>query len=141
MSEHDEIADHHEIVQLTHRYCWALDEGDWDTLRSSVFTADATSDLGAGGQNGIDEIVERVSTALAVFDITQHMVATHQIEIDGDTSSGRCYLQAQHVRPTGDKLMIGATYDDTYVRTADGWRINYRKITALWTEGQGGIKK
>ena len=135
------LEDHHEIEQLTHRYCWALDEGDWDTLRAEVFTADATADLGDGGQNGIDEIVDRVSTALANFDTTQHMVATHQITIDGDAATGRCYLQAQHVRPAGDKLMIGAKYDDTYVRTANGWRISYRKITALWTEGEGGLKR
>lgn len=134
------LQDQHEIIQLTHDYCWALDTGDWDALRS-VFTADVTTDLGAGGQSGVDEVIERVSTALSRFELTQHMAATHQIRIDGDTATCRCYLQAMHVRPSGDKLNIGARYEDECVRTPDGWRIAKRAIIPMWTEGVGGIAK
>ena len=123
------------IVRLTHDYCWALDTGDWDALRS-VFTPDVVTDLGAGGQDGIDEVIERVSSALGVYDVTQHLVATHQIDVadDGRTATCRCYLQAQHVRPGGDKLLIGARYEDECVRTADGWRIARRRIVPMWFE-------
>ena len=142
MSTHDHSAvqDHHDIVQLTHDYCWALDTSDWETLRS-VFTSDVVADLGAGGQNGIDEVIERVSTALSRFEVTQHLVGSHQIRIDGDTATCRCYLQAQHVRTSGDKLMVGARYEDECVRTADGWRIAKRAIIPMWTEGEGGIRR
>jgi len=135
-----ELQDHHDIVELTHDYCWALDSGDWDALRA-VFTPDVVTDLGDGGQNGIDEVIARVSSALSVFDVTQHLVGTHQVRIDGDTATCRCYLQAQHVRPTKEKLMVGARYEDECVRTADGWRIARRRIVPMWTEGKGGIKK
>ena len=135
-----QLQDHHYIVQLTHDYCWALDTSDWEALRS-VFTADVVTDLGDGGQNGIDEVIDRVSTALSVFEVTQHLIGTHQIRIDGDAATCRCYLQAQHVRPTGDKLMIGARYEDECVRTPDGWRIAKRRIVPMWTEGEGGIKR
>lgn len=133
------LQDHHDIVQLTHDYCWALDTGDWQALRS-VFTADVVTDLGAGGQNGIGEVIERVSSALSHFDVTQHLVGTHQVRIDGDSATCRCYLQAQHVRPSGDKLLIGARYEDRCVRTTDGWRIAERKIVPMWSEGKGGIR-
>lgn len=143
----DALLDHHAIVQLTHDYCWALDTHDWDSLRTDVFTADAVTDLGGGGQRGIDEIVDRVSTALSVFDVTQHQVATHQIRIDGDTATGRCYLHAQHVRRdanddgSDENLLIGARYEDNYVRTDAGWRIAERAIRFMWMEGNYEIIK
>ena len=138
--ELERLIDEAAIVRLTHAYCWALDTGDWDALRS-VFTDDVVTDLGDGGQDGIDEVIERVSSALSVFETTQHLVATHQIVIDGDTATCRCYLQAQHVRASGDKLLIGARYEDENVRTDDGWRIAHRRIVPMWVDGSGGIKQ
>ena len=35
--------DHQAVIDLTIRYCWALDGHRWDDLRS-VFLADATAD-------------------------------------------------------------------------------------------------
>ena len=136
----DRMLDEAAIIRLTNDYCWALDTGDWEALRD-VFTPDAVGQLGKGGQNGVDEIIERVSTALSVYETTQHLVGSHQVALDGDTATCRCYLQAQHVRPTGDKLMIGARYEDENVRTDAGWRIAKRRIVAMWTEGDGGIKQ
>ena len=133
----DRPLDQAEIIQLTVDYCWALDTGAWDDLRR-VFTPDAATDLGAGGQNGIDEIIGRVSSALAPLDDSQHMVTNHQIRIDGDEATGRCYLQAQHIRAGtegGSTYTVGARYEDRYLRTADGWRIAARTIVPMWTAG------
>ena len=131
------LQDHHDLVQLTHAYCWALDTKEWDELRH-VFTDDAVTDLGKGGQTGIEQIIARVSDALSAFDVTQHTVSTHQIAIDGDSASGRCYVQAQHVRRGaaggGDNMMIGARYEDRYVRTSAGWRIAERAIIFMWRD-------
>ena len=130
------LDDHHAIVQLTHDYCWALDTGDWDALHD-VFTPDAMTDLGAGGQIGIGEIIERVSSALDRFEVTQHLVATHQVRLDGDEATYRYYLQAQHVRATAagwKNMLIGARYEDRCVRTERGWRIAERKIVFMWSD-------
>ncbi len=131
--------DRQAIVDLTHAYCWALDDKDFESLRS-VFTVDATAELGEGGQTGVDEIIDRVSTALARFTKTQHLVGSHLIDIDGDEATGRCYLQAQHVTaPVGDDdqpthYLVGATYRDRYRRTGDGWRIVARAILPTWSQ-------
>lgn len=127
------------IVQLTIDYCWALDTGAWDDLRS-VFTPDVVADLGAGGQHGIDEIIDRVSSALGPLDDSQHMVTNHQVTIDGsgDGATGRCYVQAQHVRDEaegGSLYTVGGRYEDRFVRTDDGWRIAERHIVVMWTNG------
>jgi len=136
-------ADRAAIVQLTIDYCWALDTGAWDDLRR-VFTADAVTDLGAGGQEGIDEIIERVSSALGPLDDSQHMVSNHQVTFDpsGDGATGRCSLQAQHIKADvegGSLYTVGARYEDRYVRTADGWRIAERRIVPMWTDGNRAV--
>lgn len=130
-------ADRAAIVQLTVDYCWALDTRDWEVLRR-VFTPDAVTDLGLGGQHGVDEIIARVSGALTPLDDSQHFVGNHQVVIEGDTAKGRCYLRAQHVRKMpdgGDVFEIGGRYEDRYVRTADGWRICERTVIPMWRYG------
>ncbi|WP_419842715.1 nuclear transport factor 2 family protein [Candidatus Poriferisodalis sp.] len=129
--------DRAEIVQLTIDYCWALDTRDWEVLRR-VFTPDAVTDLGMGGQRGVEEIIARVSGALNPLDDSQHLVGNHQIVIDGDTARGRCYLRAQHVREVdggGSVFEIGGRYEDGYVRTSEGWRICRRTIIPMWRDG------
>ena len=114
MTDHADIA---AIVQLTIDYCWAL---------------------GAGGQQGCDEIIERVASALGPLDDSQHMVTNHQIRIDGDTATGRCYVHAQHIRAAaegGSLYVVAGRYEDDYVRTGDGWRIAERRIRTRWTDG------
>ena len=130
-------ADRAEIVQLTIDYCWALDTRDWEVLRR-VFTPDAVTDLGMGGQRGVDEIIARIAGALTPLDDSQHFVGNHQVLIDGDTARGRCYLRAQHVREMpdgGDIFEIGGRYEDGYVRTAEGWRICERTVIPMWRDG------
>ena len=132
------LADHQAIVELTALYCWALDEKAFDRLRD-VFLPQATAQLGSSSQNGIEEILERVSSTLDRFIGSQHMVSTHEIEIDGDTATCRCYLQAQHVRPEGEEpplLTVGGRYEDRLVRTPDGWRIAHRTLTSIWRTGE-----
>ena len=129
-------SDHEQIIDLLGRYCWALDTKRFDELHD-VFLPDATARLGGSDQDGIDEIIERVSTALDRFEASQHLIGSYLIEIDGDTATSRCHLQAQHVWPEGHEprhLMVGGKYEDRLVRTPDGWRIGYRLMRKIWTE-------
>jgi ketosteroid isomerase-like protein len=129
------------IVQLTVDYRWALDTRDWEALRD-VFTPDAVGHLGAGGQQGCDQIIERVSSALGPLDDSQHMITNHQVRIDGDTGVGRCYLQAQHVRHAaegGPNFLVAGRYEDPFVRTEAGWRIAERRLVVMWTEGDRAL--
>ena len=130
-------SDRQEIIDLAVAYCWALDTGDYEVLRS-VFTADATAQLGSSSQSGVEEIIERVSTSLAKFVGSQHMVSTHQVVTDGDTATARCFLQAQHMRREGEAAplyTVGGRYEDRLVRTASGWRIAHRDLMVMWRDG------
>jgi 3-phenylpropionate/cinnamic acid dioxygenase small subunit len=129
--------DHHDIVDVTVAYCYALDEKRFDDL-ASVFTDDAIVDYGTAVCVGVDAVIDKVSTSVAHLDATTHLVSNHRVAVDGDRATCSCYLISQHVRKGtlgGDHYMIAGRYDDELVRTPDGWRISSRRLTRVWSEG------
>lgn len=128
------------IVAVTHAYCWALDTHEWDQL-DGVFTPEAEADLG-GRCDGLAAIKQRVSSVLLRLRASQHMVSTHQVVVDGDRATCRCYLHAQHVRELDGadaQFVVGGRYDDELVRTDAGWRIARRSLTVIWTAGEPAV--
>jgi len=136
----DQLADRQAIVDLTIAYSYALDDRRFDDL-DDVFVPDATAELG-WLLEGRDAIKDRIRNALVPLDASHHLVATHQVRFDGDRATGRCYLQAQHVRVDADGgplFMVGGRYEDRYVRSPDGWRIEHRSLVVLWTDGNAAV--
>ena len=137
---HDAIAAHLDrqaVVDLTIAYTWALDRHEFELLRD-VFLPDATARLGGTEHDGIESIIGRISGALGPLDDSQHIISNHQVAIDGDTATSRCYLHAQHVRAAADgspNFIVAGRYEDDLVRTPAGWRIKRRVLTTMWTEG------
>jgi len=134
------LADRQAIIDVTIAYCWALDSHDWDGL-DDVFTPDATADLGRQVE-GIGEIKARVRGALESLDSSQHLIATHDVRLDGDRATCRCYLQAQHIRDGvegGNTFMFAGRYEDHLVRTTEGWRIRHRTLVQMWTAGNPAV--
>jgi hypothetical protein len=132
--------DQQAIIDLTIAYCWALDTREWSML-DRVFTTEATALLGSPELSGLEAIKQRVANALDPLDHSQHMVNTHQVHVDGDTATCRCYFQAQHVRRAAavdgarPNFIVAGRYEDRLVRTSDGWRIAHRELVGMWTEG------
>ena len=138
MGHYEDRAD---IIDITHRYCWALDRNQWHEL-DDVFLVDATAQLGGHTCADREQIKQVCSNALGKLDDSQHIVATHQVAIDGDTATSRCYLHAQHIRrdaPDGPHYIVAGRYEDDLVRTTDGWRIKHRTLTVMWTEGSTAV--
>ena len=130
------LVDEAAVKALTVAYCWALDTGRFAELRE-VFLPDATASL-LEERVGIESIIDRISGALSPLDDSQHMVSNHQVVIDGDRATCRCYLQAQHVRHAaegGPNYIIAGRYEDDLERTPAGWRIRRRVLTVMWTDG------
>lgn len=135
------VSDEREIINLATRYCWALDGHDFDALRT-VFAADAFALLGGTECNGVDAIIDRISSALTRLDASQHLVGSHVVALDGDQATHRCYLQAQHVlhgTEGGELWMVAGKYEDDVVRTAEGWRIKRRILSRIWTSGNANV--
>lgn len=130
-------ADEKAIIDLNIAYTWALDTRQFEALRD-VFTPEATGMLRGVQCDGIDAIIARIQRPLASLDASQHIVSNHQVRVDGDTATCRCYVFAQHVRggtPGGDNFIVAGIYDDRLERRAEGWRIVHRTMAQLWQDG------
>ena len=130
----NDYLDRQAVADVLVRYGSSLDECDWDRL-ATCFVPEVTSVL-AGGPllEGYEALAEAVRTALSVYDRTQHHIADLEAEIEGDTASLRANLIATHVTD-GKTFVVGGVYREKLVRTADGWRLSYHELEALWFEG------
>lgn len=126
-----EISDRLEIQDLLVAYSHAIDTRDWDAL-DEVFTSDAVIDYTemGGARGDVATIKEFLRSALDGFASFQHMVATSQVTLDGDRAHGRTICHNPMVFDVGEGrthvMFCGLWYRDTFVRTADGWRIQGR---------------
>ncbi len=133
-----EISDRLEIQDLFARYCFAIDERDWDVL-DTIFTADAQIDYSESGgtKGGVPAIKAWLPKALERFPAFQHLVATTKLTFDGDRARSRTILfnPMVHERDDGTKqtFFMGLWYRDILIRTPEGWRISERYEEMSWT--------
>jgi ketosteroid isomerase-like protein len=137
------VSDRLDIIELHHRYAWALDHRDWQLLEN-CFTPDGGVDYGdLGGElHGAAEIATFCRRALEGLDATQHLIGNTMVQLDGDAATSTCYFQAQHVfagARDGDTYIVAGTYTDVLTRREGGWRIAHRTLTPSWTQGNAGV--
>lgn len=118
-----ELADKRDIEHLKYRYLRCLDTKQWEGFEA-CFVPEVTADY--------DGLVFDDRTALVAYmrkNMGEQLISLHQvhhpeIEVEGDTATGRWYLQDRVVVPSFDFLLEGAAfYEDRYVRTEEGWRV------------------
>jgi hypothetical protein len=134
--------DYYEITQLINRYAYGIDtcanEG-YDY--ANLFTADGVfidknSDAGfaAGGRvlaKGRDALAELVGggsrgcRTKLVWTDWSHIMANHEITPTPEGAKGRVYLVQLGMNGPGSVARHGG-YEDVYVKTAEGWRIQSR---------------
>ena len=123
-----DVRDRLELVELTHRYAWAIDTVDRDEL-ARFFTPDASAHYVEVGPKvlgldvrleGFDEIWDWLYQGLAhrkgPAGLPMHYMSNHLIELEGDTARLRYYM---HNR----SLAAGGVYYAEAVRTPAGWRV------------------
>jgi ketosteroid isomerase-like protein len=125
MTDLQAVADELAIQRVIADYAWGCDSGDWALLKS-VFTEDATLDYSStdGPKGSRDEIVGWLEASLSQLDMIQHVVTNHQIDLEGDEAAVRAMFYCSVKVPGMDQVMItGGYYDERFVRTAEGWKI------------------
>ena len=139
------LIDIEEIKQLKARYAIACDDDyEPDTL-AGLFTEDAVWDGGfMGYAEGREGIREFFANASGVVGFAVHGVSNPLIEINGDEASGRWYLFQPMTMKGGDQAFwFCAQYQDTYVRTAEGWKFQHVRVHARaftpYEEGFGKV--
>ena len=136
----DDIAARTRIAELRHRYCWAYDEGDVETL-GSLFTLDGTVDLGDWGVfTGRAEIIEGFRGQVAAPGeprTTLHTLSAPVIDIDGPRATGRWYVVVYHPPREGDvhPVRFVGRYFDTYREVAGGWKLASIRLEQFWFAG------
>jgi hypothetical protein len=129
MASLQELSDRLEIQDLITAYSYAVDFHRFDDL-DDIFSADGVLDLTeTGGIAGpLPEVKQWLATVLPHFAGHQHLVATSQVTIDGDTATARsiCHNPMWFTDPAQPPLYVGLWYLDDFVRTDAGWRIARR---------------
>jgi hypothetical protein len=120
------ITDVTEIEQLLAKYAVGMTKDDVETVME-VFTPDGTY-TAFGTAYGLKDFPSLVAAApKGVF-----LTGTPLLDLDGDTGRGEQPLL--FVDQTNHEMRMG-WYADTYVRTADGWRLRTRSMTFLRRSG------
>lgn len=113
------------VEQLKYRYLRTLDTKDWEGFEA-CFLPEATGDYNGLVFADRAALVDYMRANLGEGMLTLHQVHHPEIEIDGDTATGRWYLQDRVIVSAFDFMLEGASfYEDRYVRTEDGWRVSH----------------
>src|SRR5262245_20551173 len=132
-----EISDRFEIQELLVRYCYAVDDRDWEAYRK-VFTPDAVIDdtITGGVKSGVEEHIAYMKKALSKILISQHAISTTLLDIKGDVASARAHCSCPMVVDLGESktqvFFQGLWYRNRIVRTPDGWRIKELVEEGYW---------
>ena len=139
--EVNQLEEKQRIIDLTIAYTWIIDHGPREKLQE-VFTEDAVFIIDTRHLNGIDEIRGKIERTLGGLSASQHIVSNHQVSIDENTATSRCYLHAQHTlsgTEGGDNYVMAGRYIDKLIRVDNKWRITERQLMLDWTEGNNQV--
>jgi 3-phenylpropionate/cinnamic acid dioxygenase small subunit len=116
------------VTELIALHGHLVDAGELDRW-SEVFTPDVlydVSDFGQGRLTGLDALRE-VALALGSGNPVAHHVTNVVVE---QVAEDRVRALSKGLGVRADGSCGSATYEDTVVRTADGWRICHRRVLA-----------
>jgi len=119
------LEDRLDLYEIPGRYGDAIDDRNWDNLRT-IFTEDAVFDLtGVGSRRlvGIDEIV------LFMEEEAQHPRTHMMTNVYANATDDGAELRFRIVALLGQGKTGTASYYDHVVKTAEGWRVAHRETT------------
>lgn len=121
------------IRSLIARIAHLADTGDVEDY-VDCFTAEARWDMPGGPRCGRTEIrsgsqERRAAGETGPGSATRHLVDTMAVNVDGDRARATSYFQFFIHTQTAPELRLMGQYDDHFVRTPAGWRVEHRRIT------------
>ena len=142
------LADYIAIVAAVNEIGLAADMRDWPRVREQfadeVFV-DYTSL--AGGQPArikADDLVASWRAFLPGFTVTQHLVGSHRVSVDGERASVLSQFIATHrlADATGGELWtLGGHYRHTLHKTGAAWKVDAITMTWTWQSGNTELPK
>lgn len=138
----DGFADWHAITLTIARYARYADERRFADM-AALFTSEGRmlmfrprASVPAEEPQGTTALVAAFE-ALIAFEVTSHVLAPSEVEVDGDEARARTACMAHHIRDTPDgrvRFTLADRYDDTLVRVDGRWLFRERRKHTAWTE-------
>lgn len=136
------------IKQLKHRYLRACDDQDPAAVRGCYAEGDIELDFGrVGSFRSRDELVETFSNlACQPHIIEMHHAQNPEIALRDEDHATGCWGLYYFLINTRDQMttQLAGHYQDSYVRTAEGWRIcasTFTVTSTLITSVEAGQQK
>jgi hypothetical protein len=132
-----QLADHLAVVDVVNRYATALDTHDWDLL-DEVFSSDAIGDFGNQTLRGRQALKDMIRGMLGGTGPSQHLLANHRVELDGDRATCVCQVRASAAGRGADAQRtyeLWGEYRDRLRRLPEGWRIVERSMRITFEQG------
>lgn len=127
------LTDEAALMALSLEYADAVRARDAERW-SRTWTEDSRWVLDGGRDVvGREAIVEMWSTAIAKYQVVIQMYQACAFDIVGDTATGRCEFQELNLKADGGRHILAGHYQDTYRRTAEGWRFTSRHLTKYYS--------
>jgi hypothetical protein len=133
-----QISDRIEIEDVLTRYCYAVDDREWDVYRG-LFTHDAVIDdrVTGGIQSGVEEHIQYLSRALSKVVLSQHAISTVRVDLSVSSANLRAHCSCPMVVDLGEAkthvFFQGLWYRNSLVRTHEGWKISHLVEEGYWT--------
>ena len=122
--------DYLEIAQLVASYGHALDSGYGKGENGEAYANLYTADAAFAGAEGHEQLVRLGQIQPRGPDFVRHYLTNHVIEPAPGGARGKEYLSVidngENSKPSS--LFLGGHYEDTYVKTPEGWRIKTRRL-------------
>lgn len=115
--------DYAEIQQLYAKYNYAIDSGDGEAY-AATFIPEGEFNTFKGHEalkGFIKNYTENMNGAMR-----RHWNTNLLIEGDGKTAQAKVYLMLMELNTTPPSIGITAVYNDSLIKTADGWRFSKR---------------
>jgi 3-phenylpropionate/cinnamic acid dioxygenase small subunit len=131
MQTSNTLEDKQAIYQLLARYCFLL---DGYRLRefAALFTSDGewiSRNGTATGPKAIEELLRGLVPQPAAGRRRKHFTANAIIELFGDRAKITSNFLVARDSEAGPAIAVAGTYDDTVVKTAEGWKFKSRKLS------------
>src|SRR6185295_12289899 len=123
-------SDYLEIAQLVASYGHALDSGYGKGENGEAYAGLYTADASFAGATGHDQLVRLGQIQPRGPDYVRHYLTNHVIEPMPGGAKGKEFLAVIDNGENGkaSSLFLGGHYEDTYVKTPEGWRIKTRQL-------------
>jgi len=121
------------IRNLIARIAQLADDGDLGEY-VECFTPDARWDMPDAPRRGHAQILaggqdRRAADQAGAGSATRHVVNTIVVTVAGSWARASSYWQFYVNTSEAPLLQLMGRYDDTFIRTDDGWRLDHRRIT------------